>query len=95
MLDHSGLHGGAATAAHAALVWGGDATLYRALGVAPAPWHWDSATLATDVFHKSVYAVVTGLVYDALKPGSSKTSGPPGTKGISIASDTVPSMSRE
>ena len=66
LLGTAGLHGPTASAAHFALLWGGDAALYRALGVAPAPWHWSGDELATDMFHKGVYAVTTGVVYDAL-----------------------------
>ena len=62
----AGLTGPAATAAHFALVWGGDAALYRALGIAEVPWRWSGAELATDMLHKGVYAAVTGAVYDAL-----------------------------
>jgi len=45
---------------------GGDAALYRGLGVADVPWRWSVDELASDVLHKGVYAVVTGAVYDAL-----------------------------
>ena len=65
-LDTAGLHGPQATAAHFALVWGGDAALYRTLGVADVPWRWEPAEVATDVLHKGVYAAVTGAVYDQL-----------------------------
>ena len=67
VLDAAGLHGPAATAAHFALVWGGDATLYRALGVADVPWRWSGAELGADLLHKGVYAAVTGAVYDAVR----------------------------
>ena len=67
VLDEAGLHGPAASAAHFALVWGGDAALYRALGIADAPWRWSRDELAADVLHKGVYAAVTGAVYDALR----------------------------
>lgn len=66
LLDAAGLRGAAASAAHFALLWTGDAMLYRGLGVAEVPWRWSSGELATDVLHKGVYAVVTGAVYDAL-----------------------------
>lgn len=66
LLDASGMRGPSATAAHFALVWGGDALLYRALGVADVPWRWSGDELAADMLHKGVYAVVTGAVYDAL-----------------------------
>ena len=61
-----GLRGPAATGAHFALLWGGDAMLYRALGVAEAPWRWSGDELVADLLHKGVYAMVTGAVYDAL-----------------------------
>ncbi len=67
VLDELGLHGPAASATHFALVWGGDAALYRALGIADAPWRWSRDELASDVLHKGVYAAVTGAVYDALR----------------------------
>ena len=70
VLDVAGLHGARASAAHFALLWTGDATLYRALGIADVPWRWDADEVAADVLHKGVYAAVTGTVYDALRSGS-------------------------
>lgn len=66
LLDVAGLQGPAASATHFALVWGGDAALYRALGVADVPWRWDADELTSDLLHKGIYAAVTGVVYDAL-----------------------------
>ncbi len=66
VLDAAGLRGPAATAAHFALFWGGDAALYKTLGIAEAPWKWSGSELASDMFGKGVYAVVTGVVYDQL-----------------------------
>ena len=66
LLDAGGMRGSTATAAHFALLWSGDAMLYRALGVADVPWRWSADELAADLLHKGVYAVVTGAVYDAL-----------------------------
>ncbi len=65
-LDVAGLRGPQASLAHFALVWGGDAALYRSLGIAELPWRWSAADLATDMTHKGVYAGVTGATYDAL-----------------------------
>jgi hypothetical protein len=65
-LDAAGLRGPEASAVHFALLWGGDAALYRALGIAEAPWQWDADQLAIDLLHKGIYAAVTGAVYDAL-----------------------------
>jgi hypothetical protein len=64
-LDVAGVRGREASVAHFALLWGGDAALYAALGIAEAPWRWDADALVTDVAHKGVYAAVTGAVYDA------------------------------
>ena len=66
VLDAAGVRGPAATAAHFALLWGGDAALYKALGLAEWPWKWSGSELASDVISKGVYAVVTGVVYDQL-----------------------------
>ena len=67
VLDVAGLEGPAASAAHFALVWGGDAALYRSLGIADVPWRWSADELAADLLHKGVYAAVTGAVYEALR----------------------------
>lgn len=66
VLDAVGVRGPAATAAHFGLLWGGDAALYKALGIAEAPWKWSGSELASDVISKGVYALVTGVVYDQL-----------------------------
>jgi hypothetical protein len=65
LLDVAGVRGATASAAHFALLWGGDTALYRALGVADVPWRWDGDELLSDVLHKGVYAAITGVVYDA------------------------------
>ena len=67
VLDVAGLHGSSASAAHFALVWGGDVALYKALGVADVPWRWSGDELASDLLGKGVYAAVTGAVYDAVR----------------------------
>ena len=66
VLERAGVTGAAASVAHFAALLGGDASLYAALGIAPAPWDWKQDELAADVLHKGVYAAVTGVVYDAL-----------------------------
>ena len=67
VLERTGVTGPTASVAHFAALWGGDASLYAALGIAPAPWEWEQEELAADVLHKGVYAAVTGAVYDALR----------------------------
>lgn len=71
-LDIAGVRGPQASLAHFALLWGGDAALYRALGIAEVPWRWTPDELATDMLHKGVYAAVTGAVYDALSSSTSQ-----------------------
>ena len=66
LIGLTGASGAAAAALHFGAVWGTDAALYRTLGIAPPPWAWERAALGTDVLHKGVYAVVTGVVYDRL-----------------------------
>ena len=66
VLSLAGLRGAGATAAFYAALWSGDAMLYRVLGIAPSPWRWRPRELATDLFHKGVYAVVTGITYERL-----------------------------
>ena len=66
LLGQAGLRGPSATAAHFALMWSGDITLYKALGIAAWPWQWSLEELIPDVLHKGIYAAVTGAVYDAL-----------------------------
>ena len=66
VIGRAGLTGAAASAAHFTALWSGDASLYTALGIAPAPWDWEQDALVADMFHKGVYAAVTGVVYDAL-----------------------------
>ena len=62
-LDRAGLSPLAATLAFYPLVFGADAALYRALGIADAPWSWPRAELATDLFGKGVLAFATSAAY--------------------------------
>ena len=50
-------------ALHFALLWGGDAVLYRALGIAGLPWTWSRGDIAIDVLHKGVYGAVTNAAF--------------------------------
>lgn len=58
--------GVAAIAIFFALLRSGDALLYAALGIAPLPWHWKANELITDLFHKGVYAIATGVTYQLI-----------------------------
>ncbi|MDQ3644236.1 MAG: hypothetical protein M3356_01840 [Actinomycetota bacterium] len=63
LLDVAGLGALAATLVFYPIVFAGDATLYRVLGIAPAPWRWTRAELATDLFGKGILAFATSGAY--------------------------------
>ena len=66
LLGVAGLGPVAATLVFFPIVWGGDAALYRALGIAPPPWRWTRGELATDLFGKGVLALATSGAYIVL-----------------------------
>lgn len=63
LLDVAGLRALPATVVFYPLVWGGDALMYRTLGLAPAPWKWQRDELLTDLFGKAVLALATSGAY--------------------------------
>jgi len=48
------------------IVWVGDVTLYKILGIAQWPWKWSGSDLATDLFNKGIYAVATGITFSVI-----------------------------
>jgi hypothetical protein len=66
LLDAAGLSPRRATAAHAAAVWGNEQVMLPALDVAPPVWMWSRKEVAIDGFHHAVYALATGIAYQAL-----------------------------
>lgn len=66
LLDLAGLPPAKATAAHLAAVWGNEAVMLPVLGVAPPFYQWGVEEVAIDVWHHVVYAVATGVAYEAL-----------------------------
>lgn len=66
LLDAAGLSPHAATAAHAAAVWGSAQVMLPALDVAPPIFLWAREEIAIDAFHHTVYAVATGIAYELL-----------------------------
>ena len=66
LLGRAGLRGPGAAAVHFALMWSGDAMLYKAFGIAPWPWQWSLEELAPDVLHKAINVAVTSAAYEAL-----------------------------
>ena len=69
LLDAAGLPPRAATAAHAAAVWGSAQVALPALDIAPPAIFWAPREIAIDVFHHSVYALATGIAYELLSNG--------------------------
>jgi hypothetical protein len=61
-----GLSGWPATGAHFAAIQGTAWVMLPSLKLAPPPTEWGAKAIATEMFHHAVYAVVTGLTYDAL-----------------------------
>ncbi len=66
LLSLVGLTGFSATATHMVAVWGTAITIEPRLGIAPPLDEWDRKEIAVDILHHAVYAIVTGLVYDAI-----------------------------
>ena len=66
LLGASGLPASKATAAHGAAIWGSAAVTLPALDVAPPFVFWGKEEVAIDLFHHAVYALATGVAYDAL-----------------------------
>ncbi|HEX5155238.1 MAG TPA: hypothetical protein VFW07_27540 [Parafilimonas sp.] len=61
-----GLKGLAATAVHFGTIYSTALIIPSSLNVAPPLKGWTPKKLAVDALHHAVYAVVAGLVYDAL-----------------------------
>jgi hypothetical protein len=66
LLDAAGLPPIAATAAHAALIWGAEQAMLPTLQVAPPPTEQSATELAVDGAHHLLYAVAAGAAYSAL-----------------------------
>ena len=66
IISLAGLNGFPATLAHFTAIYSTALTIQPALDVAPPVTKWKPKTIATGVVHHLVYAVVAGLVYDAI-----------------------------
>ena len=66
LLDAAGLSPLAATATHAALVWGAEQAMLPSMKLAPPPTEQGAAELAVDGAHHLLYAVATGAAYSLL-----------------------------
>jgi hypothetical protein len=79
LLDAVGLPPRAATAAHAAAIWGSAQVTLPALDVAPPALFWAPQEIAIDAFHHTVYAVATGIAYELLSDRRGASDGGPRT----------------
>ena len=77
LLDAAGLPPRAATAAHAAAVWGSAQVALPALDIAPPALFWAPREIAIDAFHHTVYAITTGIAYELLSNGRGTPGGGP------------------
>jgi hypothetical protein len=77
LLDAAGLPPRAATAAHAAAVWGSAQVALPALDIAPPAIFWAPREIAIDAFHHTVYAITTGIAYELLSNGQGTPGGGP------------------
>ena len=66
LLSMAGITGFTATTLHMASIWGTAATIQPQLDIAPPLSEWDPKDIAIDIFHHAVYAIVAGLVFDAI-----------------------------
>ena len=66
LLSLVGLTGFAATCVHLAAIWGTAITIEPKLDIAPPVTQWKSKDIAIDIFHHAVYAIVAGIVFDAM-----------------------------
>ena len=66
LLDAAGMPPARATATHLAAVWGSEQVMLPALEVAPPITMWGREEAAIDGLHHAVYAIATGLAYEAL-----------------------------
>ncbi|HSQ43569.1 MAG TPA: hypothetical protein VLM16_01150 [Ginsengibacter sp.] len=66
LLSMAGINGFVATSLHLASIWGTAATIQPKLDIAPPLSEWEPKDIAIDLMHHAVYAIVAGLVYDAI-----------------------------
>ena len=76
LLDAVGLPPRAATATHAAAVWGSAQVALPALDIAPPAVFWAPREIAIDAFHHTVYALATGIAYELLSDRRRTSGGP-------------------
>jgi len=66
LLGATGMPATTATALHAAAIYGNSQVMLPALEIAPPSVFWPKEEIAIDAFHHAVYALATGIAYEAL-----------------------------
>jgi hypothetical protein len=66
LLSMAGIRGFAATTLHMAAIWGTAVNIQPKLDIAPPLSEWEPKDIAIDLLHHAVYAIVAGLVFDAI-----------------------------
>jgi hypothetical protein len=66
LLSYAGLHGLPASLAHFGAVWGAELIMMPSLDLAPPVTEQKPKNVAIDAMHHAVYALVAGLVFDAI-----------------------------
>lgn len=66
LLSLAGITGFAATSLHMAALWGTAITIEPKLEIAPPVTQWKPKDIGIDILHHLVYAVVAGIVFDAM-----------------------------
>jgi len=72
LLGLAGLKGPAATLVHFAAIWGTELVMLPKYDAAPPVNEQEPKSLAIDALHHAVYAIATGIAYDAMDAGSSR-----------------------
>src|SRR4051812_27783710 len=67
LLGMNGRGAARAGAVHLAALWSSEQVMLPALSVAPPITYWGRDEIAIDGFHHAVYAVSSGLAYEALR----------------------------
>jgi hypothetical protein len=74
LIAAAGVSGAQATALHGAAVYGNSQAMLPALEIAPPSIFWAKEEIAIDAFHHAVYALATGVAYEALSNGKATRS---------------------
>jgi hypothetical protein len=83
----------AATGLHLGTIYGTEAVMLPALGVAPPMTEWGTEEVAIDLFHHIVYAIATGLTYGWLERSERKAMPVPQSLRTKLTSGAIKAIS--